>query len=192
MLNLILTDVLQFRRNTRPDRQVMEFAYTIVYRFMTKDLQLGGKTLLVFAMIFGLCRQKQEPLSIPLKVICDFTEASKSTVVTSIRSLEQMKLISAIHVHGKRTLYSVSPEVMKAYAQLHNNCIVNRTSPETVLVHRQDHNRYGTRTTTGSETRPHIIKDKIKSKGMQTDMYVSDYKPSATIKKLTELVQDSD
>ena len=191
MQNLTLTDVLQFRRNVLTSKHIMELTYTIIYRFMVKELRLGGKTLMTFALIFGLFQRDRKPLSIPLRAICDFTEASKSTVVTSIRYLEEKKFISAIHGHGKRTIYSVSPEVMRVYDQFRNNCTVNRTSPETVPVQKQDHNRCGTRTTTGTETRPHIIKER-KIKGMQTDIHVSNYRPSATMKKLTGPVRDKD
>ena len=62
---------------------------------MVKELRLGGKTLMTFALIFGLFQRDRKPLSIPLRAICDFTEASKSTVVTSIRYLEEKKFISA-------------------------------------------------------------------------------------------------
>lgn len=189
----------------------MKHCFTTIYRFMWEDLKLSGYTKEIFAVIFGFFLPERKPTPIPFRVFRSITGASKSVIVTSIAKLEKRGLVTASHSQGKRTTYSISADAMAQYDKSMNNCSEettdpksgqlskprlnrseNRTSLNSGLVRKQDPNWSENRTSTSPEIGPHNINKYKNNIRENTDIYVSEYTPSSSIKQIRRPVRKSD
>lgn len=160
--------------------------YYVTHSFFWKELKLAGRTRDIFAVILGFYRRKGGSLPIPYHVFKELTGTSKSVFVTSVRRLEQLGLIKAVHAPGRRTVYSVSDEVMELYNRQSGNWSENETGPKTEPVSGQDRNRSEISTGTSPKTGPYKRnKNKRIINITSTDVNVSGYTPSATFKTIS-------
>lgn len=170
----------------------MKEHFTVIYRFMWEDLKLGGYTKEVFAVIFGFYSQDRRPVPIPIRVIRSITGASRSVAVSAVRTLEEKGLVVASHTQGRRTMYTISADVMDMYDRLADKRSETGTGIRRRPVLKQDGYQSENHTGTGPKTGPHNIKGKNINGRLHTDMHVSEYRPSTEIRTITRPVQKPD
>lgn len=185
----------------------MKHYFTTIYRFMWEDLKLSGYTKEIFAVILGFFLPDRKPVPISFRVFRSITGASKSVIASSIIKLEKKGFVMASHNHGKRTTYSVSDGVMNQYDNSMKKCAEDNTDPKTGrpsnrsenrtslnsgLVRKQDPNWSENRTSTSPEIGPHNINKYKNNIRGNTDIYVSEYTPSSSIKQIRRPVRKSD
>lgn len=171
---------------------IMKHCFTTIYRFMWEDLKLSGYTKEIFAVIFGFFLPERKPTPIPFRVFRSITGASKSVIVTSIAKLEKRGLVTASHSQGKRTTYSISADAMAQYDKSMNNCSEETTDPKSGQLSKPRLNRSENRTSTSPEIGPHNINKYKNNIRGNTDIYVSEYTPSSSIKQIRRPVRKSD
>lgn len=73
--------------------QVNEHNYIMVSGWMRTELGLKGNELLLFAMIYGFCQDRDNAYKCSIKYIQDWLGCSKQTAVNTIKSLEEKELV---------------------------------------------------------------------------------------------------
>ena len=189
----------------------MKHYFTTIYRFMWEDLKLSGYTKEIFAVILGFFLPDRKPVPISFRVFMSITGASRSVIVTSIAKLEKRGFVTASHSQGKRTTYSISADTMAQYDKSMNDCSEettdsksgqlsnpsfnrseNPTSLNSGLVRKPDHHPSENRTGTRPEIGPHNINKYKNNIRGNTDIHVSEYTPSSSIKQIRRPVRNSD
>lgn len=155
---------------------------------MWEDLKLSGYTKEIFAVILGFFLPDRKPVPISFRVFRSITGASKSVIASSIIKLEKKGFVMASHNHGKRTTYSVSDGVMNQYDNSMKKCAEDNTDPKTG----RPSNRSENRTSTSPEIGPHNINKYKNNIRGNTDINVSEYTPSSSIKQIRRPVRKSD
>ena len=64
-----------------------------VQAFMVRDLKLKGNELLVYAIIYGFSQDGENNFEGSLKYLCEWTNASKKTIMNTLQSLVDKDLI---------------------------------------------------------------------------------------------------
>lgn len=73
--------------------QINEHNYIMVSGWMRTRLGLKGNELLLFAMIYGFCQDRDNAYKCSIKYIQDWLGCSKQTAVNTIKSLEEKELV---------------------------------------------------------------------------------------------------
>ena len=72
---------------------ISENNYICILGFMVTELELKGNELLIYAIIHGFSQSESQYYSGSLKYLCEWTRASKQTVINCLKSLIEKDLI---------------------------------------------------------------------------------------------------
>lgn len=61
--------------------------YILIQPTMVKDLRLSGNRLIIYALIHGFCKDGEHVFSGSINYICEWTNLSKNTVISVLKSL---------------------------------------------------------------------------------------------------------
>lgn len=75
------------------ENKVTRSNYISVQGFMVRDLQLKGNELLVYALIYGFSQAENQVFNGSLQYIADWTNSTKRSVMTCLKSLVEKGLI---------------------------------------------------------------------------------------------------
>lgn len=78
---------------TMAESRVNRNNYISVQGFMVRDLQLKGNELLVYALIYGFSQAENQVFSGSLQYIADWTNSTKRSVMTCLKSLVDKGLV---------------------------------------------------------------------------------------------------
>ena len=79
--------------------KVKDTSYFVVQGWMLNQLHLKGNTLQVFAIIHGFSHSEDNEYKGSLQYLCEFTGASRSTVIRSLTELQERGYIDKREVH---------------------------------------------------------------------------------------------
>lgn len=100
--------------------------FVVILGFMINDLHLKGNELLIYAIIYGFCQEEGQEFTGSLKYLSQWTGASKSTIMSTLKSLVDKGLISkrdeirngvrfcAYHTEN----YTTIPKVATGYTEI--------------------------------------------------------------------------
>jgi len=120
----------------------MDNNYVVILNFMTQELGLSGNELLIYALIYGFCQDKDSEFSGGRKYICDMFNISLPTVDKALKSLMDKELIIKttsrrnnitltsykIFTSGKESLPGIKNLYPSTYVNKynkHNNQLIN-------------------------------------------------------------------
>ncbi len=67
--------------------------YIVIQGFMVNELKLKGNELLVYAIIYGFSQEENNVFSGSIKYLCEWTNASRKTIITTLQALVEKDLI---------------------------------------------------------------------------------------------------
>ena len=98
--------------------KVKDDSYFVVQGWMLNQLHLKGNTLQVFAIIHGFSHSEDNEYKGSLQYLCEFTGASRSTVIRSLTDLQERGLIDKREVYEngvKFNRYKSSVDMMVCF-----------------------------------------------------------------------------
>lgn len=98
--------------------KVTDTSYFVVQGWMLNQLHLKGNTLQVFAIIHGFSHSEDNEYKGSLQYLCEFTGASRSTVIRSLTELQERGYIDKREVHEngvKFNRYKSSVDMMVCF-----------------------------------------------------------------------------
>lgn len=114
--------------------------YLIIPSFARTNLDLKGNELLVFSLIYGFGQDGISRFRGSLDYICDWTGASKPSVISALSKLQDKGFIEKfdVEVNGacKKTEYAICLSGLKNFTRELKN--LNRTGKETLLAIQYD------------------------------------------------------
>lgn len=80
-------------------KKVKDTSYFVVHGWMLNQLNLKGNQLQIFAIIHGFSHSEENEFKGSLQYLCEFTGASRSTVIRSLSELQEQGFIEKREVY---------------------------------------------------------------------------------------------
>lgn len=110
---------------------IKDGSYLVIQSWMITELELKGNELLIYALIYGFSQAEDSFFNGSLQYLADWTNSSRQTVITTLKSLQEKGLIEKLEEDPiKKTYRYVAYRGVKKFDQSKN---LTRTSQEILL-----------------------------------------------------------